>query len=306
MLRFIARRFLETIPVLFVIVTLTFFMVRFTPGGPFVGEKSIPPEILKNIKAYYGYDLPVFQQYLRYMKNLVLQGDLGPSTKYAGWSAQELIAQSFPVSLELGCYGLAVALTIGLISGLIASLRQNSATDHAAMSLAMVGICVPTFVLGPLLILIFGLGLHWVNASGWDSARDRILPAITLGFYYAAYVARLTRGGMLEILNQDFIRTAYAKGASSSRVLFKHALKGGLLPVISYLGPATAGLITGSFVVETVFQIPGMGRFFVMSAFNQDSSLLIGATLVYATLVISLNLAVDIVQVWLNPKLRFE
>ena len=171
MLRFIARRFLETIPVLFVIVTLTFFMVRFTPGGPFVGEKSIPPEILKNIKAYYGYDLPVFQQYLRYMKNLVLQGDLGPSTKYAGWSAQELIAQSFPVSLELGCYGLAVALTIGLISGLIASLRQNSATDHAAMSLAMVGICVPTFVLGPLLILIFGLGLHWVNASGWDSAQ---------------------------------------------------------------------------------------------------------------------------------------
>jgi oligopeptide transport system permease protein len=174
------------------------------------------------------------------------------------------------------------------------------------MSLAMIGICVPTFVLGPLLILVFGFALGWVNVSGWDSARDRILPALTLGTVYAAYIARLARGGMLEILNQDFIRTARSKGASSARIVFKHALKGGLLPVVSFLGPAIAGLITGSFVVETIFQIPGLGRFFVTAAFNRDYTMVLGTVLFYAVLIILLNLVVDVVQVWLNPKLRFE
>jgi len=305
MLRFIAKRFLETIPVLFIVATMTFFMVRLAPGGPFTAEKSIPPEIQKNLEAYYGLNKPLFYQYLDYMRNLV-QGDLGPSFKYATWTVNELIWSAFPVSLELGCYALVVALILGLAAGVVASLRANTATDHVPMSLAMVGICVPTFVMGPLLILVFGLGLGWFNASGWDSARDRVLPALTLGGFYAAYVARLARGGMLEILHQDFIRTARAKGASGKRILLKHALKGGLLPVISFLGPAVAGLITGSFVVETIFQIPGLGRFFVTAAFNRDYTMVLGTVLFYATLIIVLNLIVDIVQVWMNPKLRFE
>jgi len=305
MLRFIAKRFLEMIPVLFIIATITFFMVRLAPGGPFTTEKSIPPEIQKKLEAFYGLNRPLFQQYLDYMGNL-LKGDLGPSFKYATWSVNELIWSAFPVSLELGCYGLAIALILGLGAGIVASLRQNSALDHVSMSLAMVGICVPTFVLGPLLILMFGLGLGWVNASGWDSWRDRILPSITLGFFYAAYIARLARGGMLEILNQEFIRTARAKGASRQRIIFKHALKGGLLPVVSFLGPAVADIITGSFVVETIFQVPGLGRFFVTAAFNRDYTMVIGTVLFYAVLIILLNLVVDVVQVWLNPRLRFE
>ena len=305
MLRFIGKRFLEMIPVLFVIATLTFFMVRLAPGGPFTTEKSIPPEIQKKLEAFYGLNKPLYQQYLDYMGNL-LKGDLGPSFKYATWSVNELIWSAFPVSLELGCYGLAIALILGLGVGIIASLRQNSAADHISMSLAMLGICVPTFVIGPLLILIFGLALGWVNASGWDSPRDRILPSITLGFFYAAYIARLARGGMLEILNQEFIRTARAKGASPKRVILKHALKGGLLPVVAFLGPAVADIITGSFVVETIFQVPGLGRFFVTAAFNRDYTMVLGTVLFYAVLIILLNLVVDIVQVWLNPRLRFE
>ena len=305
MLRFIAKRFLEMIPVLFVIATITFFMVRLAPGGPFTTEKTIPPEIQKKIEAFYGLNKPLFQQYLDYMGNL-LRGDLGPSFKYATWSVNELIWSAFTVSLELGCYGLAIALILGLGAGIVASLRQNSALDHISMSLAMVGICVPTFVLGPLLILMFGLGLGWLNASGWDSARDRILPSLTLGVFYAAYIARLARSGMLEILNQDFIRTARAKGASPKRIILKHALKGGLLPVVSFLGPAVADIITGSFVVETIFQVPGLGRFFVTAAFNRDYTMVLGTVLFYAVLIILLNLVVDIVQVWLNPRLRFE
>jgi oligopeptide transport system permease protein len=305
MLRFIAKRFLEMIPVLFIIATITFFMVRLAPGGPFTSEKKIPPEIQKKIEAFYGLNKPLFQQYLDYMGNL-LKGDLGPSFKYATWSVNELIWSAFPVSLELGCYGLAIALVLGLGAGVVASLRQNSALDHVTMSLAMIGICVPTFVLGPLLILVFGLGLGWVNASGWDFARDRILPSLTLGLFYAAYIARLARSGMLEILNQDFIRTARAKGASRTRIILKHALKGGLLPVVSFLGPAVADIITGSFVVETIFRVPGLGRFFVTAAFNRDYTMVLGTVLFYAVLIILLNLVVDIVQVWLNPRLRFE
>ncbi len=305
MFRFIAKRFLETIPVLFVIATLTFFMVRLAPGGPFTTEKTIPPEIQKKIEAFYGLNKPLSRQYLDYMGNL-LKGDLGPSFKYATWSVNELIWSAFPVSLELGCYALAIALILGLGAGIIAALRQNSGVDHVSMSLAMIGICVPSFVMGPLLILVFAFGLGWVNASGWDLARDRILPALTLGFFYAAYIARLARGGMLEILNQDFIRTAHAKGASSRRIVFKHALRGGLLPIVAFMGPAIADIITGSFVVETIFQVPGLGRFFVTAAFNRDYTMVLGTVLFYAVLIIACNLAVDIVQVWLNPKLRFD
>jgi oligopeptide transport system permease protein len=305
MFRFIARRFFETIPVLFLIATLTFFLMRLAPGGPFDTEKATTPEIRKMLEAHYGLDKPLFRQYLDYLGSL-LRGDFGPSFKYANWTVNELIAGAFPVSLELGCYALAVAMMIGLIAGIVASLRRNSALDYAPMSLAMLGICLPTFVLGPLLVLVFGLTLGWFNASGWFFASDRVLPALTLGGYYTAYMARLSRGGMLEIMHQDFIRTARAKGASEWRVVLRHAMRGGLLPVISFLGPAIAGLLTGSLVVETIFQIPGLGRLFVMAAFNRDYTMVMGTVLFFATLIIALNLLVDILQVWLNPKLRFD
>lgn len=305
MLRFILQRILQAIPVLLTIVTAAFLMIRAAPGGPFAKEKKVPPEILQQLEAHYGLNKPLYRQYFDYLGHLI-QGDLGPSYKYSNWSVNELIGAAFPVSLELGCWSLMVALIIGLPAGLIAATRPNSVRDYVPMSLSMLGICLPTFVLGPLLIGVFALWLGWYNSSGWDFPQDRVLPSLTLGIFYAAYVARLTRGGMLEILNQDFIRTARAKGASSSRVLWRHALRGGLVPVVSFLGPAIAGLITGSFVVETVFDIPGLGRFFVTSAFNRDYTMVMGTVLFYGTLIVFMNLLVDIVQVWLNPKLRFE
>jgi oligopeptide transport system permease protein len=305
MLRFIAKRFLETIPVLLIVATLTFFMMKMAPGGPFDTEKATTPEIKAQLEAQYGLNKSVFGQYLDYMGQL-LRGDLGPSFKYAGWSVSELLWGAFPVSLELGCYALAIALTFGMISGILASLRKNTASDYVPMTFATMGICLPTFVTGPLLILVFGILLGWFNTSGWDFASDRILPAITLGLYYTAYVARLSRAGMLEVFNQDYIRTARAKGASEWRVVWRHSLRGGLLSVVSFIGPAIAGLVTGSLVVETIFQIPGLGRFFVMAGFNRDYTMVMGTVLFYAVLIIVMNMLVDIVQVWLNPKLRFE
>lgn len=305
MLRFIARRLLQTIPVLWIIVTATFFMVRFVPGGPFTAEKAVTPEILRNLEAHYGLNKPLYQQYLDYLGSL-LRGDLGPSFKYASRSVNEIIADKLPVSLELGAWSLGVALILGLSLGVIAAVKRNTFLDYLCSSIAMVGICVPTFVLGPLFVLFFAIHLGWFNASGWYTGIDRVLPSATLGLVYAAYIARLTRGGMLEVLNQDFIRTARAKGASELRVIFKHALRGGLLPVISFLGPAIAGILTGSFVIETIFQIPGLGREFVNSAFNRDYTLVLGTVILYAVLIVILNLIVDVVQVWLNPKLKFD
>ncbi|MFI5355957.1 MAG: ABC transporter permease [Opitutales bacterium] len=305
MIRFVIRRLLQTIPVLWIIVTATFFMIRYVPGGPFTAEKAVTPEILRNLEAHYGLDRPLYRQYLDYLNSL-LHGDLGPSFKYASRSVNEIIADKLPVSLELGTLSLAVALVFGLTLGIVAAVRRNSFLDYLCSSVAMVGICVPTFVLGPLLVLFFAIYLGWFNASGWYSGIDRVLPSATLGMVYAAYVARLTRGGMLDVLNQDYIRTARAKGASEARVIFRHALRGGLLPVVSFLGPAIAGILTGSFVIETIFQIPGLGREFVNSAFNRDYTLVLGTVILYAVLIIALNLVVDVVQVWLNPKLKFE
>ena len=303
MLRFIGRRVLETIPVLFLVATITFFMMKAVPGGPLDTEKNLPVEIKRQIEAFYGLDLPVWKQYTNYMANL-LQGDLGPSFKHANRSVNELIAAALPVSLELGGLALAFALAVGITLGIFAAVRQNSWLDYLASSSAMVGICMPTFVMGPLLVLVFALHLEQFNASGWDFARDRVLPALTLGLVYAGYIARLTRGGMLEVLSQDFIRTARAKGASEARVIFRHAVRGGLLPVISFLGPAVAGILTGSFVIETIFNIPGLGKHFVTSVFNRDATLTIGTALFYAALIVVLNLVVDIVQMWINPKQR--
>lgn len=305
MFRFIAKRILETIPVLFIIATLTFFMTRLAPGKPFDSEKQVTPEVRKQLEHYYGFDKPLYQQYFIRMGQLV-RGDFGMSHRYKNRSVNEIITEAFPVSLQLGCLALIFAMIFGLLAGTIASLRPNTMTDYAPMSLAMTGICLPTFVLGPLLIFVFAIKVHWFNTSGWFVASDRVLPAITLGGYYAAYLARLSRGGMLEILNQDFIRTARAKGASKTRIIFKHAFKGGLLPVISYLGPAVAGLVSGSFVVEKIFQIPGLGQYFVSAATNRDYGMVEGLVVFFAVLIIAMNLVVDVVLVWLNPKLRFE
>lgn len=306
MLRFIARRLLEAIPVLFIIITATFFMVRFVPGGPFDSEKVTTPEIRANLEAYYGLNLPLHQQYTNYLKAVILHGDLGRSTKYASRTVNEIIADKLPASLQLGGLSLLIALVLGLTAGVVAAVKRNTWLDYVGSSFAMTGICVPTFVLGPILVLIFAIHLGWFSASGWYSWQDRILPAVTLGIVYAAGIARLTRGGMLEVLNLDYIRTARAKGASEARVIFKHALRGGLLPVVSYLGPAIAGILTGAFVIETIFQIPGLGREFVNSAFNRDYTLVLGTVILYAVLIIAMNLVVDVVQVWLNPKLKFE
>lgn len=306
MFRFIARRLLQTIPVLLVLITASFLMLKFVPGGPFDSEKATTPEIRRNLEAYYGFNLPLHRQFLNYVGNIVLHGDLGRSTKYSNRTVNEIIADKFPVSLELGAWSLAVALTLGLTAGILAAVHKNTWIDYLSSSVVMTGICVPTFVLGPVLVLVFAIHCGWLGASGWYDWTDRILPSLTLGVVYAAYIARLTRGGMLEVLGADYIRTARAKGASEVRVILRHALRGGLLPVVAFLGPAIAGIITGSFVIETIFQIPGLGREFVNSAFNRDRTLVLGTVLLYAVLIIGLNLVVDIVQVWLNPKLKFE
>lgn len=299
----ISRRLLEVVPVLFLIATISFFLIRLAPGGPFSEERHVSPEVLANLNAHYGLDKPLHHQYVAYLGNLV-RGDLGPSYHYQNRSVNELIVDALPVSVELGLYALLISLFFGLAAGLLASFRPNSRLDYVPMSLAMVGICFPTFVLGPILALVFALWLGWFNATGWIEPGDRVLPAITLGAFYTAYIARLARGSMIETLSQDFIRTARAKGLAERAVLLKHALRVAILPVLSFLGPAIAGLVSGSFVVETVFNIPGLGRFFVQSAFNRDSTLLVGVVLFYATLIILLNLLVDIIQILLNPKVR--
>ncbi|MBT7405982.1 MAG: ABC transporter permease subunit [Opitutae bacterium] len=303
MSKFILLRILQAIPTLLVIATLTFFMTRMAPGGPFDSEKNIPAEIKAKLESHFGLDRPLHEQYFLYLQNL-LHGDLGPSFKYMGWEVSELIAKAFPVSAQLGLLSLGIALLLGLPTGIVAALRKNSKYDYLLMTIAMIGICLPTFVLGPLLILIFSSWLGWLPPLGWYSLSDMFLPSLTLGLFYAAYIARLTRAGMLETLNQDYIRTARAKGASPIRVISRHALKGGLLPVVTFLGPAFAGLISGSFIIESIFFIPGLGKFFVTAAFNRDYTMVLGTVLFYACLIIILNLIVDVIQATLDPRSR--
>ncbi|MGQ9662726.1 MAG: ABC transporter permease [Kiritimatiellia bacterium] len=305
MLKFALRRVLWSIPVLLSVVTITFILIRLAPGGPFTEEKRYPPEALARLNQFYGLDQPIWVQYLRYLRGLV-KGDLGPSLHYPDRTVGEIIAEGFPVSLELGTYALLFAFALGITSGVLASRHPQSFYDHAAMTTAMMGICIPSFVLGPLLVLVFALGLGWCNATGWERATDRILPTLTLGSAYAAYIARLTRAGMLEVLSHDFIRTARAKGLTEFQVVLRHALKPGLFPVVSFLGPAAAGLITGSFVVETLFHVPGLGRMFVVGAFNRDYTLVLGLAVFYAVITVFFNAMVDLVLVWLNPRLSLE
>ena len=306
MLKFLLSRIAQAVPVLLVVVTATFFIVHAAPGGPFSADKAVPPEVIEALEAQYKLDQPVWRQYISYLGD-ILNGDFGPSFKYPGRSVNELIMAGIPITAELAFYAMLVALGIGILSGVGAAMRPNTLQDYAPMTLAMIGICMPSFLLGPLLVLIFGIELEMVPVSGWgDIPGDKILPSITLGTGYAAYIARLSRGGMLEILSQDFIRTARAKGLSESTVIIKHALKGGLIPVIAFLGPAFAGLLAGSFVVETIFQIPGIGRFYVQAAFNRDYTLILGMTIFLSTLIIIFNLISDLISIWLNPKLRDE
>lgn len=304
MLKYLLQRIIQAIPVLLIVITATFFLVRFAPGGPFDTERAVPPEILEALNERYNLNKPMLSQYVDYLGNLI-QGDFGPSFRYPGRSVTELIATGLPITMELGLYALLVALGIGIPAGVFAALKQNTIQDYLPMSLAMIGICVPAFLLGPLLVLVFGLKLEWLPVSGWGYAwGDKILPSLTLGVAYAAYIARLTRGGMLEVLTQDYIRTARAKGLPEWKVIVKHAMPGGLLPVVAFMGPAVAGLLSGSFVVETIFQIPGLGRFYVQAAFNRDYTMIMGSTVFYASLIIMFNLLSDILIAWIDPKIR--
>jgi oligopeptide transport system permease protein len=302
-LSLIARRLLQSIPTLWVVATATFLLLRLAPGGPFDDEKPIPQEIKAQIEAHYGLDLPLYQQYFQFFGNL-LKGDLGPSYKYPGWDVQEIIIQAFPVSLELGCWALLISLALGIPIGTLAALKHNKPAETNLMAVAMIGICLPSFVIGPILLMTFSLQLGWFNPLGWSYAGDRVLPAITLGLLYAAYIARLARSGMLDVMRNDYIRTARAKGLKERTVVMRHALRTSLYPVVAYMGPAAAGLISGSFVVETIFFIPGMGPFFVNAALNRDYTMVMGTVLFYATLIILFNLLVDIVQMWMNPRTR--
>tara|TARA_B100001250_G_C19804770_1_gene792740 strand:+ start:241 stop:1086 length:846 start_codon:yes stop_codon:yes gene_type:complete len=279
-------------------------MVHSAPGGPFDEEKAVSPEVLVKLNERYNLNEPLIVQYFDYLSN-VLQGDFGPSFRYPSRSVTELISIGLPITFELALYSILFALMLGIIAGVISSLRPNTAYDYIPMTIAMAGICIPSIVLGPSLTLIFGIQLNWLPVTGWgDIPGDKVLPTITLGTAYAAYCARLTRGGMLEILNQDFIRTARAKGLSEFRVVVVHALRGGLTPVIAFLGPAMAGLLAGSFVVETIFGIPGLGRFYVEAAFNRDYTMILGTSIFFSCLIISFNLLSDLIAASLNPKLR--
>ena len=304
MISLILRRLGTAIPVLLAVITLTFVMVHSAPGGPFDEEKAVSPEVLVKLNERYNLNEPLVVQYFDYLGN-VLQGDFGPSFRYPSRSVTELIFIGLPITFELALYAILFALMLGIIAGVISSLRPNTAYDYVPMTIAMAGICIPSIVLGPSLTLIFGIQLNWLPVTGWgDIPGDKVLPTITLGTAYAAYCARLTRGGMLEILNQDFIRTARAKGLSEFRVVVVHALRGGLTPVIAFLGPAMAGLLAGSVVVETIFGIPGLGRFYVEAAFNRDYTMILGTSIFFSCLIIFFNLLSDLVAASLNPKLR--
>jgi len=305
MLGYALGRMLGLIPTLFLIVTAAFFLMRLAPGGPFDEEQAVPAEITANLQAAYGLDQPVHVQYGRYLAGL-MRGDLGPSFKMKDFTVAELIARGLPVTLAIGMAALLAALCIGVPLGLLAARRQNGWVDHAVMGIALAGIAVPNFVVAPVLALAFGIGLGWLPVAGWEpgSVRHMVLPVVTLALPFVAYVARLTRGSLLEVLQAPYIRTARAKGLSPGAILRRHALKPTLLPVVSFLGPAAAGLLTGSLVVEQVFGLPGIGRYFVQGAINRDYTLVMGMVIFYAALVLVLNLLVDLLYGWLDPRIR--
>ena len=307
MLRFIVRRLLITIPTILVVITLTWGLVRLAPGNFYSGEKKIPPAIEKNIREKYVLDKPWYQQYGRTMWNIVRYGDFGTSLKYEGQSVNAIIARSLPVSATIGLLAYLLALIVGISVGSVAALKQNSSWDYASMALAMVGISIPNFVLGPILVLIFSLTLYWLPPSRWGGflSRNVILPVITLSGIYMAYIARLTRAGMLEVLRSDYIRTARSKGLTEKDVVVRHALRGGLMPVVSFTGPALAFLLTGTVVVERLFALPGLGNYFIQAALNRDEPLIIGIVAFIAVTLLTMNLLVDIAYAYLDPRIRY-
>ena len=308
---YLARRIVIGIPTLWAIITVCFFLMRLTPGGPFDSAAPIPPEILANLRARYHLDDPLWQQYLSYLWNL-LHWDFGPSFKYKDFTVTELIAQGFPVSFQNGLSALILAIAIGVPMGIAAALAQNTPRDYAVSGIAMTGIVIPNFVMGQLLILIFGVWLKGtvvhLPAGGWNNGAlaNRILPTITLALPFIAYLARITRGSMIEVMRANYVRTARAKGLPFRAVVIRHALKSALTPVITFLGPATAFILTGSMVVETIFQIPGIGRYFVQGALNRDYTLVMGVTILSAALMIFMNLMVDLIYGLLDPKVRYD
>ena len=304
MFRLIISRALQAFAVVFFLFTLTFFAIRAIPGDPLsTDDKSMPEHVKEKIEEYYGLDKPLIVQYGRYVKN-VLTGDLGLSTSKPGRTVNEIISQSLPASLLVGIGGITVAVLLGIPMGVLAALRKNSWIDYTSMAVAMIGICIPTFVLGPLLQLWVASKTDWINVAGWDTAADILLPSLTLGVGSAAYLARLTRGGMLEILSQDYIRTAKAKGVPMLPIIVKHTLRGAMMPAVTCLGPAFAAIISGSFIVETIFQVPGMGQHFVNAVTSKDYALLQGLVIFYGFLMAGANLLVDIALLLLNPRLR--
>ena len=304
MIQLILKRLFTYIPVLLVVVIITFLMVHAAPGGPFDAERVASPEIIEKLNEAYNLDKPLHVQIYNYLINAI-QGDFGPSFKYPGRTVTELIMSGLPTTIELAIYSILFAIFLGVISGLVASLNPGKILDIVPMSISLLGICIPSIILGPVLVLIFGIWYEVLPVYGWgDNPGDKILPTITLGTAYAAIFARLTRGGMLEILGQDYIRTARAKGLSEIRIVIVHALRGGILPVISFLGPAIAGLLAGSFVVETIFQINGVGRFYVQAAFNRDYTMILGTSILFTFMTLTFVLISDIVASFLNPTLR--
>jgi oligopeptide transport system permease protein len=304
-MRFVLRRVLSMVPTMWVIVTITFFLIRLAPGGPFQAERDIPAEAKQALQAKYGLDQPLLVQYGRYLVNAA-HFDFGPSYKFPSRSVREIVLGAAPVSLELGGLAILFALAIGIPLGTLAAMRQNTAWDHGPMAFAMLGVSIPNFVLGPLLIFVFALTLRWLPPALWGSPSEKILPVITLGAIYVAYIARLTRGGMLEVTRADFVRTARAKGLSEPVVVVRHILRGGLLPVVSFLGPAVARAVVGAIVVEKIFAIPGIGQYFVNAAFNRDYTLVMGVVVFYAALLLVLNLLVDLAYGFLDPRVQLE
>lgn len=304
--KFILRRLVGIFITFVVAVSVSFFIVRYAKGSPFSSERAVSPEVIKKLEERYGFDKPIPVQYFNYMKNMIFKFDLGLSTKYPDRSVNEIIGMSLPKTLLLGVFALTWALLVGLGAGIIGAVRQNTAWDFTAMSMAVIGISLPSFVLGPILALIFALHLLWFPVGGWGTFSHLVLPAITLGTLRAAYIARLSRSGMLEVVRSDFIRTARAKGLKESYIIWKHALRGGIIPVVSYLGPAIANIMVGSVVVEKIFNTPGLGPYFVDAAFNRDYFLVLGVVIVYSIFLLFLNLAVDIAYRVLDPRVSYN
>ncbi len=303
MLGYFFKRVLHGLPVILVVATLTFLILRLVPGGPFDRDKKLPPEIIANIEAKYHLDKPLAQQYLLYLKQAI-KGDLGPSYKYVGRNVSDILKETFPVSLTLGLCAVLVTLVLGIPAGVLAVVGRDTWVDRCCIFLATLGISLPSFVIGTLLILVFSHQLQWLPPALWEGPRHIVMPAFALGAGFAGYIARLTRSTLLEVMEQDFIRTARAKGLRESSVILKHALINAASPIVSVMGPLTAGLVVGSFVIEYIFSIPGMGNYFITAVTNRDYPLIMGVTLVYAVLVVLANIFVDLIYIKLDPRVK--